>query len=86
MGAMRTITVRDLRQRWPEAEACLQVEKEVIITRAGKPVAKLVRFEEPSDQRKRFDPKAHAAWQRKMSGGKVVRWVDEYLSAERNER
>lgn len=83
---MKTITVRDLRQRWPEAEASLQVEKEMIITRAGKPVAKLVRFEEPPKKRKRFDPVAHAKWQRKMSGGKIVRWVDEHLLTERDER
>jgi len=29
---MKTISVRDLRQRWPEAEARLQVEKEIVIT------------------------------------------------------
>ena len=39
---MKTISVRDLRQRWPEAEARLQVEKEIVITRDAKPVAKLV--------------------------------------------
>jgi hypothetical protein len=30
---MKTITIRDLRQRWPEAEAALQVEDEILITR-----------------------------------------------------
>jgi antitoxin (DNA-binding transcriptional repressor) of toxin-antitoxin stability system len=30
---MRTITIRDLRQRWPEAEAALQAEEEIIVTR-----------------------------------------------------
>ena len=28
---MKTITIRDLRQRWPEAEAALQMEDEIII-------------------------------------------------------
>ena len=28
---MKTITIRDLRQRWPEAEAALQVEDEIIV-------------------------------------------------------
>ena len=40
---MKTITIRDLRQRWPEAEAALEVEDEILITRDSKPVAKLVR-------------------------------------------
>jgi antitoxin (DNA-binding transcriptional repressor) of toxin-antitoxin stability system len=40
---MKTITIRDLRQRWPEAEAALQVEDEIRITRDSKSVAKLVR-------------------------------------------
>jgi antitoxin (DNA-binding transcriptional repressor) of toxin-antitoxin stability system len=43
---MKTISVRDLRQRWPEAEALLQVEEEIVITRDGRPVAKLVRIAE----------------------------------------
>ena len=33
-----------------------------------------------------FDPKAHGEWQRKMSGGKMTRWVDEGLLMERDER
>ncbi len=55
---MKTISVRDLRQRWPEAEARLQIEKEIVITRDAKPVAKLVRIDERSKPRKRFDPAA----------------------------
>ena len=43
---MKTITIRDLRQRWPEAEAALQAEDEIIVTRDSKPVAKLVRVTE----------------------------------------
>ena len=39
---MKTITIRDLRQRWPEVEAVLQAEDEIIVTRDSKPVAKLV--------------------------------------------
>ena len=41
---MRTITITDLRQCWPEVEASLQTENEILITRNGKPVAKLVRL------------------------------------------
>jgi antitoxin (DNA-binding transcriptional repressor) of toxin-antitoxin stability system len=56
---MKTVTIRDLRQRWPETERALQVEGEIVITRDSKPVAKLVRYIEPK-KRKRFDPEAHA--------------------------
>jgi len=83
---MKTVTVRDLRQRWPETERALQVEQEILITRDSKPVAKLVRHVEPEAPRKRFDPVAHGAWQRKMSVGTVTRWVDEGLLKERDER
>ncbi len=83
---MKSVTVRDLRQRWPETEQALQVEHEILITRDSKPVARLVRYVEPAMRRARFDPVAHGKWQRKVSGGKVTRWVDEGLSAERDER
>jgi antitoxin (DNA-binding transcriptional repressor) of toxin-antitoxin stability system len=59
-ATIKTISVRDLRQRWPEAEARLQVEKEIVITRDAKPIAKLVRIDERPKPRKRFDPAAHA--------------------------
>jgi antitoxin (DNA-binding transcriptional repressor) of toxin-antitoxin stability system len=83
---MKTITVRDLRQRWPAAEALLEVEKEIIITRDARPVAKLVRIEARPKPRRRFDAGAHGRWQRKMSGGKVSRWVDRALSEGRADR
>jgi antitoxin (DNA-binding transcriptional repressor) of toxin-antitoxin stability system len=83
---MKTVTVRDLRQRWPETERALQTEAEILVTRDAKPVAKLVRFTAPEAVRTRFDPEAHAAWQRRTSGGTVTRWVAEGLLAERDER
>ena len=83
---MKTFSVRDLRQRWPEAEALLQVEHEIIITRDSKPVAKLVRIAAERPLRKRFDPVAHARWQRRVSGRKVSRWVDRALAEARADR
>ena len=68
---MRTMTIRDLRHKWPEAEAALQLEDEIIITRDSKPVAKLIRFTEPAAKRKRWDPAAHARWMKKVWKGKV---------------
>ena len=81
---MKTMTVRDLRQRWPQAEALLQTEGEIVITRDARPVAKLVRFVEPRTARPRFDPRKHAAWQTRVGGRGVVRWVDEFLTRDRN--
>lgn len=53
---MKTMTIRDVRQRWPEAERALEVEREILITRDGKPVARLLPVEEEPSERKRFDP------------------------------
>ena len=80
---MKTMTVRDLRQLLPEAEAALQIEGEILITRDAKPVARLVRISEESTRR--WDPKAHARWQKKVAGGKVSR-SDAALSEARSER
>ena len=82
---MKTITIRDLRQRWPEAEAALQVEDEILITRDSKPVAKLVRIAAESSKRSRWNPEAHARWQRRVSGGRLSR-SDAALAASRAER
>jgi antitoxin (DNA-binding transcriptional repressor) of toxin-antitoxin stability system len=82
---MKTITIRDLRQRWPEAEAALQVEDELIITRDSKPVAKLVRITAEAPKRPRWNAAEHARWQRKVSRGKVSR-SDEALGASRADR
>jgi antitoxin (DNA-binding transcriptional repressor) of toxin-antitoxin stability system len=83
---MKTITIRDLRQRWPEAEAALEVEDEIIITRDSKPVAKLVRIVQERSRRKRWDPKAHMNWLKKTWGNKQVSLVDKYLQADREDR
>ena len=83
---VKTVTIRDLRQRWPETEKALQIENEIIITRDSKPVAKLIRYVEPQKPRERFDPVSHGKWQRKMSDGKVVRLVEKYLKADREDR
>ena len=82
---MNTITIRDLRQRWPETEAALQVEDEILITRDSKPVAKLVRVVAGAHARPRWDAEAHARWQKKVSGGKKSR-SDTALAESRAER
>jgi len=77
---MKTITIRDLRQRWPEAEAALQVENEIIITRDSKPVAKLVRVD-GAPKRRRWNMEAHARWQEKVSEGKISHNVEALVRA-----
>ena len=83
---MKTISIRDLRQRWPEAEAALQVENEIVITRDSKPVAKLVRIAPRKIKRKRWDPDEHMRWMKKVYGNKMFSSIDEELSAARADR
>ncbi|HXC35638.1 MAG TPA: hypothetical protein VNV43_07155 [Candidatus Acidoferrales bacterium] len=82
---MKTMSIRDLRQRWPEAEAALQIENEIIITRDSKPVAKLICFSDAPGNRPRWNAKAHADWQKKISGGHISR-SDAALAKSRAER
>jgi antitoxin (DNA-binding transcriptional repressor) of toxin-antitoxin stability system len=83
---VKTITIRDLRQRWPETEKTLQAENELIITRDGQPVAKLVRVAEPKVSRKRWNPEEHKKWLKRVWGKKQVSLVDKYLQADREDR
>jgi antitoxin (DNA-binding transcriptional repressor) of toxin-antitoxin stability system len=83
---MKTITIRDVRQRWPHAEALLQVENELLVTRDGKPVAKLVRIGPETRRRKRFDSAEHRAWQVRLFGKRTVVWVDRALAKSRADR
>ena len=84
---MKTISVRDLRQRWPDAEKALALEKEILITRDGQPVAKLSQLSVQKKKRQRFDPAEHRRWKEKVFGkGTVVNWVAEFCEKNRAER
>ncbi len=83
---MKTVTIRDVRHRWPETEKALAREGEILITRDAKPVAKLVRVDPAVESRARFDPEEHAAWQRRVGGRRATRWVDGALAAQRADR
>ena len=83
---MKTITIRDLRQRWPEAEAALQAEDEIIVTRDSKPVAKLVRVTQAEAKRPRWTPEQHRRWIKKVFGKKVFPSSEEPLAAGRADR
>jgi antitoxin (DNA-binding transcriptional repressor) of toxin-antitoxin stability system len=84
--AVKTITIRDLRQRWPEAEAALAVEDEILITRDSKPVAKLVRIIQDRGRRKRWNPEAHAQWMKKVWGNRTLPSSDAALDRARADR
>jgi antitoxin (DNA-binding transcriptional repressor) of toxin-antitoxin stability system len=83
---MTSLTIRQLRQRWPDAEKALEKEDEIVITRDGKAVAKLVRFSESPQKRPRFDADRHIARLMKTSGGKVFPSSDARLAAQRADR
>jgi antitoxin (DNA-binding transcriptional repressor) of toxin-antitoxin stability system len=83
---MKTITVRDVRQRWPEAERSLAEEGEIVITRDGKPVARLLPVEEELQPRKRFDPEEHRRWMNDFWGEGVMMDSLSGLLADREER
>jgi antitoxin (DNA-binding transcriptional repressor) of toxin-antitoxin stability system len=80
------MTVRDLRQRWPQAERSLLTEREIVITRDGQPVAKLVRLVERKLRRTRWDPEKHAARIRKILGNRVFESADPRLASDRADR
>jgi antitoxin (DNA-binding transcriptional repressor) of toxin-antitoxin stability system len=84
LDLMKTISIRDLRQKWPEAEAALATERILIVTRDGKPVAKLIRFESNTPKRKRFNPHEHKLKMKKIWGETQVSLVDDFLIKERD--
>jgi antitoxin (DNA-binding transcriptional repressor) of toxin-antitoxin stability system len=80
---VKTISIRDLRLRWPAAESALATERELIVTRDGKPVAKLVRLEEKTRTRKRFNPEKHKLKMQKLWGKRRFSLVQDLVIAER---
>ncbi len=80
------MTIRDLRQRWPAAEAALQLEGEIIITRDAKPVAKLVPFRQVEAKRPRWNLEAHRKWIKRVFGKQVFPCSDDRLAKARAER
>ncbi len=83
---MKTISVRDLRQKWPVVERGLKVSGEMLITRGSKPVARLLPLEDDAlEARPRFDPAAHAKWMRQTWGKKGSSpWIDAALADDRD--
>ena len=64
---MKTMTVRDIRLNWPEAEKALARVGEIVVTRDSKPVARILPYEARSRaRRKRFDAAEHLRWLEKF--------------------
>lgn len=84
---MKTVSIRELRQKWPAVERGLRVSGGMLVTRGSQPVARLLPLEETGETtRPRFDPEAHAIWM-KQTWGKTVStpWVDRALAADRDD-
>ena len=87
MDAMKSISVRDLRHHWPEAERVLLSEREIIITRDAKPIAKLIPWNGKRGRARRFTLATHQKWQKDVFGaGKQLRIVEEALERDRTDR
>jgi len=84
---MKTMTVRDIRLRWPEAERVLAAEGEIVVTRDSKPVAKIVPYVPPARKKRyRFDPKEHMRWLQRISKGEPsYSSTDELLREDRDD-
>ena len=84
---MKTMSVRDIRQRWPEAESALEHEDEIIVTRDGKPVARLVPFEpRPAKVRASVDWDALERWRTRFWSGAAPLSSVEDLARDRADR
>jgi antitoxin (DNA-binding transcriptional repressor) of toxin-antitoxin stability system len=81
------MTVRDVRLHWPEAEKALARGGEIIVTRDGQPVARLLPFRAPAHTpRRRFEPREHAAWLARFWRGKASGpTTDELLALDRTD-
>jgi antitoxin (DNA-binding transcriptional repressor) of toxin-antitoxin stability system len=83
----RALTVRDLRLHWPEAERRLRREGELVVTRDGQPVAKLVAYDEKAVKRPKWDAATHMSWLKRFWRGSVRRGpsTDAWLAKDRGE-
>jgi len=56
------LTVRDLRLHWPAAERRLKREGELVVTRDGEPVAKLIVYRAEKVARPKWSAQRHLEW------------------------
>ncbi len=84
---MKTISIRDLRQKWPAVERGLKASGGMLVTRGSTPVARLLPLEDASEEgRPRFDPKMHEKWMIRTWGKNATqRWIDAALAEDRDD-
>jgi antitoxin (DNA-binding transcriptional repressor) of toxin-antitoxin stability system len=80
------MTVRDVRLHWPRAEQALKSGGELVVTRDGTPVARLLPVRKLRKKAPRFDGAAHlrwleSFWKRRRKGPST----DELLAGDREE-
>ena len=84
---MGNVTIRDLRQKWPDVEKRLETEGVLVVTRDGKAVATLTRSaridREPPQT---TTAEAHMKKLRAISGHKPASIVDDALADARADR
>jgi len=85
---MKTMSVLEIDQHWPEAEKALKRVGEILVTRDGETIGRLVAVEETEKEtlRKRFDPEEHRRWQEEIFGKDTVLDSLPGLLADREER
>jgi antitoxin (DNA-binding transcriptional repressor) of toxin-antitoxin stability system len=86
--ALATITLEEFLKEWPEE--ALALEKELLITRDGKPIAKLVSVpggpEVVEDTRRRFNAAEHRKWQKEVFGDEILEDSTPQLMRDREDR
>ena len=84
---MKTVSIRDLRQKWPAVERGLKTSGGMLVTRDSMPVARLLPLDDSSAiERERFSPQEHSRWLMKTWGSATpAAWVDAALDSDRND-
>lgn len=87
---LATMTLAEFLHEWPEE--ILAAEKEILITRDGKPIARLSAVEnenqtpQEEDDRPRFNAAEQRKWMDEMWGENVIFDGQKWLDEDRNDR
>ncbi len=84
---MKTVSIRDLRQKWPAIERGLKGSEGLLVTRDSKPVARLLPLENAAKGgRPQFHAKDQVQWLKKIWGTtETLPWVDAALAQDRGD-
>jgi antitoxin (DNA-binding transcriptional repressor) of toxin-antitoxin stability system len=65
---MKTMSVLEIDQHWPEAREALKADSGILVTRDGKAIGRLIPIEPEEDTRPRFDPEKNRLRRKKLWG------------------